>query len=154
MNRTILDNILNEFGKVEPIELPENVLKHFGGVGIPFTDMYHEERFGYINVAWGQWQIVLGYGDRDGSKMWNGVLSWSIQKGYDTHPNYFDGEITNGSPDFVVWSLFEQLSEQIEELGECDNCSANYDPSSRFGRCGECGNCSKCCSHLKETNNA
>jgi hypothetical protein len=49
--------------------------------------------------------------------MWDGILSWSIQKDYNTYPDYFQGEITNGSPDYVVWTLFEQLAEQVEKLG-------------------------------------
>lgn len=115
MRKVLLDDILAELVKVEPIELPENVLDYFGKFD-KFTDGHHEDRFGYIEVSRGEWQIVLGYGDRDGSRMWNGVWSWSVQKGYDTHPTYFQGEINNGSPDFVVWTLFEQLSEQIKAV--------------------------------------
>jgi len=128
MREVLLDDILAEFRKVEPIELPENVLAYFAHpdkvaetpyhmAGELFRDMYHEERFGYLNISWGEWQIVIGYGDQNSSVMWNGILAWSITKDYNTYPTYFDGEITNGSPDFVVWSLFAQLSEQIEKLG-------------------------------------
>jgi len=127
MNETILENILNEFRKIGLIELPENVLVYFADpdkvaetpyhmAGELFKDMYHEDRLGYINVSWGKWNIVLGYGDRNGSEMWDGVWSWSVQYDYNTYPDYFSGEINNGSPDYVVWTLFAQLSEQVEKL--------------------------------------
>jgi hypothetical protein len=153
MRKVLLDDILEEFRNQDGQGCPDNISELFGEFQ-GFTDMYHEDRFGYVNVSWGEWQIVIGYGDRDGSTMWDGFWSWSVQKNYDTYPDYFAGEITNGSPDFVVWTLFAQLSEQIDELGKCDTCQIFYDTSSRNLRCGNCGECAEHCSHDKGVSNA
>jgi hypothetical protein len=74
----------------------------------------HVEYPAYVFSELGNgWQLVLGFGDTD-PNLWDGVLSWQLQRDYDTH-DYYDGEINNGSPRYVLWSLFEQLEELLKK---------------------------------------
>jgi hypothetical protein len=47
-------------------------------------------------------------------------------------------------------SRFDISGLDADEIGECDNCTAQYPTWSKEGRCGGCGNCDTCCPHANE----
>lgn len=103
-----LDGIL---GDVEFLELPDDTREFFGSYDKLETWIEYPEYLGVLLPK--NYQLVIGFGDENPT-YWNGIIYWSVSSDFNTDI-YFSGEITNGSPEYVVWQLFYQLNEQLKK---------------------------------------
>lgn len=106
----ILTRISTELEGVEWQELPEGVRDFIGHYE---TLSPHIEYPLYLFTQLGEWQLIIGFGDTD-PYMWDGTIYWQIQRDYSTS-DYYSGEIANGSPRYVLWTLFDQLNEELKK---------------------------------------
>ena len=106
----ILERLQTELRGVEWVELPDHIRDLTGNYSQLDPTIEHPL---YLNLFLGHgFELILGFGDED-PDMWNGVLYWQITDGI--AGNDFYGEITNGSPRYVVWELLDQFNEQLKE---------------------------------------
>lgn len=105
----ILDRLAKELKGTYWEELPDLVRDLTGNFSELEPTIEHPL---YLNVFLGNgWDLVLGFGDEN-PEMWNGLLHWYLDD--ETESIFFEGEITNGSPKFVVWELFDQINEKLK----------------------------------------
>lgn len=110
--RDILEHLTTELKELDWVELPENTRDLTGSFSRLDPYIQYPE---YLQTDLGNgYQLVLGFGDTS-PDMWEGVLYWSIQKDNETSPVYYQGEANNGSPRYVLWTLFEDLEEQLKK---------------------------------------
>jgi hypothetical protein len=108
--RSILERLETELKGIEWEELPDHVRDLTGNFSRFEPTLEYPE---YLNLFLGLgFELILGFGD-EAPDMWNGVLYWQITDGI--AKNDFYGEITNGSPRYVLWELFHQFNEQLKE---------------------------------------
>ena len=69
-----------------------------------------EDRYGYMWIEFGDFEITLGFGDTE-PNMWNGVVYWQLNT-LDGQGLY-EGEINNGSPSFILWELFSAIASNL-----------------------------------------
>jgi hypothetical protein len=111
--REILGNLKADIEGVYWVELGDMTREFLG---------YYETLKGYTTIEDGyiitelpnDYELVIGFGDTE-AEFWNGVLYWQIYN--DTKLGHYSGEITNGSPRFIFWTLFEQLEEALSKKG-------------------------------------
>jgi hypothetical protein len=106
----ILDGLFTELAETEGQELPWETVKHLDlhlGNLKPVLEYPM-----YLNCELGHLNLVLGFGDDD-PEYWNGTIYAYIHNADETE--FYQIEIRNGSPRYVLWELFNELNEQIKE---------------------------------------
>jgi hypothetical protein len=107
----ILEEIRTELTELDWVELPD-LTKEFLDSFSKLSAHIEYPEYLFCEFPNG-WQLILGFGDSN-PDMWNGTLYWQIQKDYET-TDYYAGQMNNGSPRFILWSLFENLEEQLKK---------------------------------------
>jgi len=105
----IVGRLATELTNLDWIELPDMVREHLGY----FTELttHLEQGYTLAELPNGK-ELIIGFGDT-AADMWDGTIYWQLQ--HDSGLGHYSGEITNGSPRYVLWSLFEQLEEALKK---------------------------------------
>jgi hypothetical protein len=113
--KQILENLEAEFKARSVVELPELVR-----VTLFKSEWFAsiEERGAYLSVHTTDnefnilSEVIIGFGETggNGSGHWAGNLHWEA---YLNGVQYGFGTVANGSPNYVVWELFDSLDEQL-----------------------------------------
>lgn len=107
----ILENIETLVKDTSVIELPEIFIEMFGEDTTFRTSI--EDRFAYMWIMFGGYQISLGFGEQGGyyGEHWNGTLFWQLDT--ENYEALYSGEINNGSPSYILWELFSAIASNL-----------------------------------------
>lgn len=111
--RRILEDIGTVLATVLWEELPEDTREFLGVYDKLAVEIEYPE---FLQTEFPKtFELVIGFGDQN-PDFWDGTIYWSIRNEFDQDPRVeFFGEIRNGSPEYVVWELFNDFNEQIKK---------------------------------------